>query len=453
MARFSDRRVVVIGGNAAGMTAASRIRRLDPDVEVCVLERSGYLSYSICGSAYLIDGTVSRAEDLIAFTPETARTERGLTVRTRCEAVSLSPSRRQVELRDLERGAVERLSYDSLVIATGYRPRTGGIQGADHPAVFKISRLEDAIRLRRKLDSEHPRSAVVIGGGYIGLNMAEALIQRGLTVTLLEKGEQVFQAVDREIAALVEAECRAAGLVLLPLTRAEAVEANESSPSAVIAEGRRFEADVVLVDVGIEPEVELACQAGLALGITGGIAVSPRMETSQGGVYAAGNCVEAIHEITGRPVQSALGTHAVKQGRIVGENISGMRTEFPGVLQTSVTRFFTLSVSATGLTLREAVRLGFDADAVTIQAPSRAAYFPPRERVTVLLVFERKSGRVLGAQVAGPPWTAKRVDVAAAAVSARMTLRQVAMLDMAYSPPHAPLWDPLQVAANAALRK
>ena len=452
MGKFGRKRVIVIGGNAAGMTAASRLRRLDAEAEVTVLERSAYISYSICGTPYLLEGLVGSHLDLLAFTPEAVRSERGIEVRTECEATQISIARREIQCRDLRSRLAASIPFDSVVVATGYQPSDGSIVGADHRGVFKISQLEDVIRLNRFLDTG-PRTAVVVGGGYVGLNTAEALSKRGLSVTLLERADQVFPAVDPPIASMVERECRAGGVQILLLTPAEQILSDAGRPVAVQAGGRSLPADLVVVDVGIRPNVDLACQAGLRIGAAGGISVSPRMETSQDGIYAAGNCAETTHLITARPVTSALGTHAVKQGRVAGENIAGVRSEFPGVLQTSVTRFFGLSVGRTGLSEQEARGFGFDCSAVSVETPSRAAYYGDAEKVTFRLIFDCRTLRLLGAQTAGAPWTAKRIDVAAAAITGGMTLSQIAQLDLAYSPPHAPLWDPLQVAANAALRQ
>jgi NADPH-dependent 2,4-dienoyl-CoA reductase/sulfur reductase-like enzyme len=210
---------------------------------------------------------------------------------------------------------------------------------------------------------------------------------------------------------------------------------------------------MILLDTGVVPDVALAQKAGLAIGRSGAIEVNPRMETSQDGIYAAGNCAEAKHRITGKALASALGTHAVQQGRVAGENMAGMRTEYPGVLQTSITRFFSLSVARTGLSEGEARGMGFNCESASVGTASRAGYFPPREKVTVKIVFDRETEKILGAQIAGSPWTCKRIDVAVGAISSGLTLTQLAQLDLAYSPPHAPLWDPLQIAANVGLRK
>ncbi|MBI4456911.1 MAG: FAD-dependent oxidoreductase [Acidobacteria bacterium] len=450
---FGKKKVVVIGGNAAGMTAASRLRRLEAGAQVTVLERSRHISYSICGAPYYVEGLVPRVEDLLTFTPETAYSKRGIHVRTEWEATQLLPSRREVECRDLRTGLTERLAFDNLVLATGYRPAVGSVVGADHPAVFKISQLEHLIRLNQFLQTNHPRNAIVVGGGYIGLNTAEALVKRGLSVQVLEKEDHVFRPVDPDIAGLIEKECRTRGIQVSHFTPVSQILFDGNCPRGVIAGGEFYPADLVAVDVGVVPNTDLATEAGLRIGTSTAIAVSPRMETSQEGIYAAGNCAETTHLITKRAVLSGLGTHAVKQGRVAGENIAGMRSEFPGVLQTSITKFFSLSVARTGLNTWEAQRLGFDFASVSVQTPARAAYLRPKETVTVKLLWERKTQRLLGAQIAGSPWTVKRIDVMVACITSGMTLEQIAQIDLAYSPPHSPLWDPIQVAANTALRQ
>lgn len=453
MAIFGRKRVVVIGGNAAGMTAASRLRRLDPEAEITIIEQSGHISYSICGTPYYLEGLIPDADKLVIFSPERLWDERRIRARTEWSATDLLTGRRSVECRDRRTGRTEQLPFDNLVLATGYRPVTSGIAGAGHPAVFKISQLEDPVRLNRFVEQHRPRTTVIVGAGYVGLNMAEALSKRGLSVRILQKGDQVFRAADPEISALVEQECRSAGIDISLFTPVSEIVLEGDRPTAAVSAGKAHAADLLIVDIGVEPNVDLARQAGITLGVTGSIEVSARMVTSQDDVYAAGNCAETLHRITRRPVASALGTHAVKQGRVAGENIAGRRSEFSGVLQTSVTRFFSLSVARTGLTQAEAARFGFDFGAVLISSPARAGYFPPKETVTVKLIFERGTAKILGVQIAGPPWSAKRIDVAVTAITAGLTLEQVAQLDLAYSPPHAPLWDPLLVAANAALRQ
>ncbi len=453
MARFGKKKVVVIGGNAAGMTAASRLLRLDPETEVIVLEKSKYISYSICGAPYYLEGLIPNAEDLLAFTPETARAQRGIQARTEWEGLELLPGRREVVCRDLRSGLTEGLAFDNLVLATGYRPAIGNIVGAGHPSVFKISQLENIIDLKHFVEARHPRTAIVVGGGYIGLNIAEALVKRGLSVQLLDRGDQILDAVDADIASLVEAECRKNGVQISKFAPVNEILFNGDQPAGVTAANQTYRAELVVVDVGVVPEVQLAKQAGFRIGSSGAIAVSTRMETSQDGIYAAGNCAEAIHLVTGRPVASGLGTHASKQGRVAGENIAGIRSEFSRVLQTSITKFFSLSVARTGLNEREARSFGFPFGTVSVTAPSRAGYFPAKERLTVKMVFDRTTEKLLGAQIAGAPWTTKRIDVAVAAITAGLTLEQIAQLDLAYSPPHAPLWDPILVAANVALRE
>ena len=435
------------------MTAASRLMRLRPATKVLVLEKSRYISYSICGAPYYVEGLVARAEDLLALTPEKAKADRGISVRNEWEATDILTGRREVRARDLRSGLEENLPYDKLLIATGYRPALQNIQGADHPSVFKISRLEDAIAIRRFIDSRRPRTAIVVGGGYIGLNMAEALIKKGISVQVLERNEQVFPDADPDIAQLIARECTAQGIRIAYFEAAREIKLQEDVSCCVVTSSARYQADMIVVDTGVVPEVELAQKAGLRIGGSGAIEVDCRMETSQNGIYAAGNCAEAKHLITGRPVASGLGTHAVQQGRVAAENIAGIRSEYPGMLKTSITKFFDLSLACTGLSEAEGRRLGFDCDSARVTTPARAAYFPPEEKVTVKIVFDRRSQKILGAQIAGSPWTCKRIDVAVTAITSGLTLEQLAQLDLAYSPPHSPLWDPLQVAAHAALRK
>ena len=430
-------RLVVIGGVAAGLSAASRARRLDASLEIVVLEKGDLISYGACGLPYLVEGRVRRPEELVVYTPEQFGRERNIAVRTGARVVSIAHPRREVVL-----AGGERVQYDRLVIATGARPSSGGIAGADLPHVFKLHTMEDALALMRFLEERHPRRAVVIGAGYIGLEVADALRRRGLEVTVLESGAHVL---NRDDAALT-------GTVVKHLARF-GVAVRTNAPVSAIEAGSvdGVPCDVVVLAAGIRPNAELAYEAGVERGRTGAIRVDERMETNLAGVYAAGDCAETQHLVTGRAAWIPLGTTANKMGRVAGANAAGARERFAGVVGTAIVSLFDTGFAFTGLGADEARREGFQPVAARIEARSRARYFDGRP-TTVELVADRATRRLLGGTVIGEDGAAGRINTIAAALHARLRVEDFEGLDLAYAPPFAPVWDPLLIAARQ-LRK
>ena len=444
--------IVVVGGNAAGMTAASRAGRLNPDLDIRILEASRFISYSICGLPYYVAQLVGRHSDLVQFTPRTLQEERGIRALTGARVLEVLPGRRRLRYRELESGRDSFIHYDRLVIATGYKPRLPQfIPEHEIRGLLTMSRLEDGMRLHDLASS--CRRATVVGGGYIGLMMAEALVARGLEVRLLERQRQLFGELDPDMAKIVQAELENGGVDVLLEAGVNGIVEEGGRLRAVQVGGETWPCDLALVDVGVRPNTDLAEQAGIPLGMSGAIRVDRRGQTEIPGIYAAGNCAETVHLVTGKPVAPGLGTSAAKQGRVVGENLAGRRSEFPGTLETSVEKVFGLGVARTGLTHLQALAAGFEADSVRIKARDRAAYDPESKTLHVKLIFERGRLRLLGGQMIGSGASAKRIDTLVAALTARMTLRDLSQLDLAYAPPFGTLWDPLQIAANVALRK
>ncbi len=446
-------RVLVVGANAAGMTAASRAKRLDPRLEITVIDAGEFISYSICGLPYYLSGIVSEHSDLIRFTPEALEQQRGIRARTGLRADLVMAGKRALACTSLADGRSHELGFDRLVISTGYLPRHPEIEGTDLQGVLTVSRLEDGLRIRRAIDTGRCGRVAIVGGGYVGLMMAHGLRERGLEVVLFEQNAHLFDQIDGDMAELVEDELRRAGVELHLETRAERLVGRDGVFVAVQAGRERIEADLALIDVGILPNTRLAEESGLALGISGAVQVDERGMTSQPGIYAAGNCAETFHRVSGRPIFSGLGTSAARQGRVVGENLAGRRSAFPGTLETSIERVFELGISRTGLTSKQAWQHGFECDSVRIRSRDRAGYYPGSRPMDVKLIFERRSGRVLGGQIVSAPQAAKRIDTLVAALSSGMKLRDLAQLDLAYAPPMGTLWDPIQVAANVGLRK
>lgn len=443
-------RLVVVGGVAAGMSAAAKARRTNPDLEIVVYERTRYVSYGACGIPYFIKGDIPRVEALIARTPEQFA-KQGIQVFTRHEVLAIDTENHTVRVRDLSTGDEFTERWDKLVLATGGVAARPPIPGLELPGIFTLRTPEDALALEAWLQEWNPRSAVVVGGGYIGLEMAEALAARGLRVTLVEMLPQVLPNMDPDMAAHVQEELARQGVDLRLNHRVEAFEGN-GRVREVLAGGERVPADVVIFSVGVKPNVTLAKEAGIALGPTGAVAVDDRMRTNVPNVYAAGDVAEAYHIVTGKPAYIPLGTTANKQGRVAGTNAAGGEARFAGVVGTAVVKVFDLEVARTGLSETQAREEGFNAASVTITASSRAHYMPGHQPIHVKLVFEKESRRLLGAQMVGREGVAKRIDVIAAALHAGWTTEELAALDLSYAPPFAPVWDPILVAANVANR-
>lgn len=420
-------RILVVGGVAAGLSAASQARRADPAAEILVLEKGARISYGACGLPYLLEGQVSSIDQLTVHTPAFFEKERNIRIRTRCEVVALEHSRREAVL-----SSGERVRYDRLVWAAGARPARLSRQ----PHVFRLHTDEDALRLLEFLDSRRPRTAAVVGGGYIGLEAATALRARGLRVRLYHDATTLLHREDPWLTKIVAARLEQCG-----------VELRLNEP----ADPDALDFDLVIDSTGLRPNVEILADAGAALGRTGALAVSDRMETSLSGVYAAGDCCEARHIVSGRSVWIPLGTTAIRMGRVAGANAAGRRERFEGVAGTSIVRVAGLAVAVTGLSQQQARREGFSPVEVVVEGRERARYFFGR-LIHVQLVADRHSRKLLGAAVVGDNGVLARINTAAAALAARMDAETFAGLDLAYAPPYSTVTDPLMAAARRLLR-
>jgi NADPH-dependent 2,4-dienoyl-CoA reductase/sulfur reductase-like enzyme len=448
-------RIVVVGGVAAGMSAASQAKRRQPEAEVVVLERGPYVSYAACGMPYRIEDPTGTMEDLVVLTPADVR-ERDVDLRLRHRALAIDPARRTVTAQDLQGGGTIDLGYDALVLATGAAPVHPPIPGLDRPGVFLLRELTDGQALARHLAEARPARAVIVGAGYIGMEMAEALRRRGLAVTVLEKMGQVVPGYDPAIAALVVDALQRHEVTVETGITVEAVQDGDEDGDAgltVRTDRGLIPTDMVLVSVGIRPRVELARTAGVALGETGAVAVDDGMRTSVPGVFAAGDCAEARHIVSGRPVWIPLGTTANKQGKVAGANAAGGAERFPGVAGTAAFRVFDLEVGRTGLTPRQASRIGREAVAAVSRQPSHAHSVPGASPITTVLLVDRGTGRLLGAEMAGVGVVAKRIDVLATALHAGLGVEALEQLDLSYAPPFAPVFDPVLIAATVARKR
>ncbi len=443
-------RLVVIGGVAAGMSAAAKARRTNKDLDIVVYEKSGFVSYGSCGFPYFIKGDIPRIEDVIVRTPEQFA-KQGIRALVHHEVIAIDTEAHTVRVRNLDTGEEFTDHWDKLILTTGGTAARPPIPGLELQGIFTLRTPEDAIAVRRWIDEAQPRRGVVVGGGYIGLEMAEALAAHGIQVTLLEMLPQVMPNMDADMAAHVQEELERQGVNLQLEHPVEAFEGN-GRVREVLAGGERFPADMVIFSVGVRPNVTLARKAGIALGPTGAVAVDDHQRTNVPNVWAAGDVAEARHLVTNKPAYIPLGTTANKQGRVAGTNAAGGDAAFAGVVGTAVVKVFDLHAARTGLSEREAQAEGFDVASVTIKSSSRAHYMPGHQPVHVKLIFEKGSHRILGAQMVGREGIAKRIDVIAAALHAGWTTYDLAKLDLSYAPPFAPVWDPILVAANVANR-
>jgi NADPH-dependent 2,4-dienoyl-CoA reductase/sulfur reductase-like enzyme len=447
-------RLVIVGGDAAGMTAATQARRRRDasELEVVAFERGPYTSYSACGIPYYVGDSVEELEALIVRSPEEFRQGNEIEAHIHHEVTALDLDACKVMVRDLETSTERAEGFDQLVIATGAAPIKPDWPGIDSDGVFGVQVLEDGVTIRRWVDDEKPSRAVVVGGGYIGIEMAEALKMRGLHVVLVDAARQPMSTLDEDMGAVVAERMRAMGVELFLEEKVTAIEHSKGRARAVVTEERTLPADIVVLGIGVQPNVELAQRAGIEIGSSGGISVDRRMRTSADGVWSAGDCAEKFHLVSRMGVSIPLGTHANKEGRVAGINIGGGYETFPGVVGTSTSKICDVEVARTGLNESEAADAGFQFVADTTDSTTRAGYFPDTRPIKTKVVVEKQSGKLLGAQIIGEEGAAKRIDVFATALWNRMTVAEMIHLDLSYAPPFAPVWDPVLIAARKAWR-
>jgi NADPH-dependent 2,4-dienoyl-CoA reductase/sulfur reductase-like enzyme/rhodanese-related sulfurtransferase len=454
-------RVVIIGGVAAGLKAAARLARLDPAAKITVIEKGRLISYAACGIPYYVEGLVDSIDHLMdtpvgtVRNPAFFRAVNGIEVRTQTQAERIDRTSKTVHVKDLSSGRTESLGYDRLVIATGALPIVPPITGVDLKHVYCLYRPEEADQLRRELEGGRIKRAVLVGGGLIGMEAAEALTARGVQVTVVEMMDYVLPALlDLEPAAFLTKHLRAKGVTVVTGSKVTAIQGDAGGKvSGVVAGERRIDADMVLLAIGIRPNVDLAREAGLQIGPTGAIAVNDRCQTSDPDIYAGGDCVECTHRITGQKVFVPLGSTANKHGRVIGDNLAGIESRFEGILGTCIFKAFDYSVARTGLTERRARQAGYDVRISLAPAPDRAHYYPGSKPIFVKLIADARGGRFLGAQVVGPGECAKRIDVLATAMHFGGTMDDVPALDLAYAPPFAAPVDNVAHAANVLRNK
>lgn len=443
-------KVVIVGGVAAGATAAARLRRLDEQAEILIFERSGYISYANCGLPYYIGDVITDPEALTLQTPEQFFARFRVQVRVRHEVTALHPERKTVSVTDLATGRTLEESYDKLILAPGARPTQPRLPGVGLERVFTLRTVEDTFRIKEFIQKNKPRSAVLAGGGFIGLELAENLRELGMEVTIVQRPKQLMNPFDADMAALIHAEMRRHGVQLALGSTVEGFAPTNRGVEVLRKDEPSLQADMVVLAIGVTPDTALAKSAGLALGIKDSILVNDRMETSVPDIYAAGDAVQVRHAVTGQDALISLAGPANKQGRIIADNICGMDSRYTGSQGSSVVKVFSMTAAATGVNEKNARNAGFDPEAVILSPMSHAGYYPGGRLMTMKLVYDKPTLRVLGAQIVGYEGVDKRIDVLATAIHAGMTAPQLKELDLAYAPPYSSAKDPVNMAGFMA---
>ena len=446
------KRLLVIGGVAAGPKVAAKARRGDPDMEIVVYQEEDEISYAGCGLPYYISGVIGERDDLISRTPGKFALE-GIRILKNRRIENIDVQNHVISGQKIGSGENFTDRYDRLVIATGAYPIRPKIEGIDLNHIFYLRSIFDADAIFEKIRTENIRNVVIAGGGYIGLEMAESLIHRGKYVTLVELAPQILTLFDEDFAGILRQYLEKKGVKVFTSEGIKALRGKEGKVTHVQTVSREIEADAVLMSLGIRPQVELAKQAGLRIGETGAIWINEKMETSAKGIYAAGDCVETTHLITGKKVWIPLGSTANKQGRVVGVNVCGGNATFPGVMGTTVFKTFDFNVAKTGLNMREAEKEGFHPIQAIVRGHDRAHYYPGRKESTLKVIADKETGRILGGQAIGEGPSDKFIDILAMALHAKMTCRELGNVDLAYAPPFSPVLSPIIVAANVIMNK
>lgn len=441
-------KLVIIGGDAAGMSAASKVRREQPNREIIVFEKSDYTSYSACGIPYFISETVKTIDELVVRSPQTFRNKYNIDVRTMHLVLSVDVSNKRIRVLDKTKQVEFWEEYDQLLIATGGKAFCPDIEGNNANNAFGVTTLKSGINIENFIEQEKPKSAVIIGGGYIGLEMAEALLIRGLKVTIVNRSKQVMNTLDPDMGEMISQAILNLRIDLYCEEELKAFDLEGKKIKAVVTGKRTIPTDMVVFGMGSSPNTEFLKDSGIELGIRNAIKVNGQMQTNIKDVWAAGDCVETLHLISHQQVYIALGTLANKTGVVAGSNIAGQKLLFPGAVGTAVCKICSYEVARTGLLEKELQKLGIEYATTIIKSKTRAHYYPNAKNITVKLIAEKNSGRLLGGQIVGEEGAAKRIDVLATALTHNLTLQNIIDLDLSYAPPFSPVWDPVQTAAR-----
>ena len=439
-------KVVIIGGVAGGATAAARLRRLDEQAEIVVFERSGYVSYANCGLPYYIGGVIEDPEALTLQTPESFFDRFRVDMRVRHEVTALHPDKKSVSVKNLETGVEFEEVYDKLILSPGAKPTQPRLPGVGLEKLFTLRTVEDTFRIKDYINTHHPKSAVLAGGGFISLELAENLRELGMEVTIVQRPKQLMNPFDPDMAAFIHGEVRQHGIRLALGHTVEGFAEQDGGVDVLLKDASPLHADMVVLAIGVTPDTALAKEAGLELGLKGSIVVNDRMETSVPDIYAVGDAVQVKHFVTGQDAVISLAGPANKQGRIAADNICGGDSRYQGSQGSSVIKVFDLTAAATGLNETNAKKAGLDVDTVVLSPMSHAGYYPGGKLMTMKVVFERETCRLLGAQIVGYEGVDKRIDVLATAIRAGLTAIQLKDLDLAYAPPYSSAKDPVNMA-------
>ena len=439
-------KVVIVGGVAGGATAAARIRRLDEKAQIVVFERSGYISYANCGLPYYIGDVITDAEELTLQSPESFYSRFRVNMRVHHEVTEIHPEKKTVSVKNLKTGEEFEESYDKLILSPGAKPTQPRFFGADLDKVFTLRTVEDTLRIKNYVNENHPKSAVLAGGGFIGLELAENLRELGMDVTVVEYAKQLMSPFDSDMAAFIHNEMRNHDVKLVLGRAVEGFEEKDGGVDVLLKDEAPLHADMVVLAIGVTPDTALAKEAGLELGIKGAIVVNDRMETSVPDIYAAGDAVQVKNSVTGDDALISLAGPANKQGRIIADNICGLDSRYKGSQGSSVIKVFDMTAALTGINERTAKTVGLNADTVILSPMSHADYYPGGKVMTVKVIFEKDTYRLLGAQIVGYDGVDKRIDVLATAIRAGMKATDLKDLDLAYAPPYSSAKDPVNMA-------
>lgn len=439
-------KVVIVGGVAGGATAAARIRRLDEQAEIVVFERSGYISYANCGLPYYIGDVITDPEELTLQTPESFFSRFRVDMKVRHEVTAIHPERKTVSVKNLETDEVFEESYDKLILSPGAKPTQPRLPGVGIDKLFTLRTVEDTFRIKEYINQNHPKSAVLAGGGFIGLELAENLRELGMDVTIVQRPKQLMNPFDADMASMIHSEMRKHGVKLALGYTVEGFEERNGGVDVLLKDNAPLHADMVVLAIGVTPDTALAREAGLELGIKGSIVVNDRMETSVPDIYAAGDAVQVKHYVTGEDALISLAGPANKQGRIIADNICGGDSRYLGSQGSSVIKVFDMTAATTGINETNARKAGLDVDTVILSPMSHAGYYPGGKVMTMKVVFEKGTYRLLGAQIVGYDGVDKRIDVLATAIHVGLKATQLKDLDLAYAPPYSSAKDPVNMA-------
>lgn len=439
-------KVVIVGGVAGGATAATRIRRLDEHAQITAFERSGYISYANCGLPYYIGEVIEDPEELTLQTPESFQTRFCINVKVKHEVIDIDVKLKTVTVRNLDTGEEFEEGYDKLILSPGAKPIRPDLPGIDSKNLFSLRTVEDTFRIRQFAEEHKPKTAVMVGGGFIGLEVAENLCELGVKVTVIQRGNQLLNTLDYDMATLVHSKLRSKGIDLKIGGNVVAFEETETGLNVLLENEQPIGTDMVLLAIGVSPENTLAKKAGLELGLKGAIAVNDKMETSVSDIYAVGDAVQIKHIVTGNDAVIALAGPANKQGRIAADNICGLDSHYKGSLGSSVIKLFDMTAASTGLTEKAAQTAGISYDRIVLSPSSHAGYYPGAKTMTMKVVYEKETLKLLGAQIVGYDGVDKRIDVLATAICAGMKANELKDLDLAYAPPYSSAKDPVNMA-------